>query len=240
MAKFGVVDYPDMPLTTALQYLSRAQRVLTEGITTDGLAQALELKPKTGGAARVLFNLKRYGLIDGRGTVKLTDLSKQILQCFTQDDRDKAKAHAWLRVEIVKALYERYGSDVPNVSGEFLALLSKISGAEPGDVQAKAKEIHDLYEEATKDLRALGSPSAVGTSTVARAAVATTSEVGPEPLIPVSPMGVVDAKVGDVYIRIPKTAKGLATATKLLELLSMQVGAEASNTETQDEHEERL
>ncbi len=219
MGKLGSVEYPDITLESALNYLSKAYRVLSEGIGADGLAQALELKLHTGNFARALAGLRKFGLVEGRGILKVSELSKQILYGFTQQDKEKARAAAWLNVEIIREIYQRYKTSVPEQSGEFLAFLSKITGADPAEVQSKANFIRNLVAEAVNDLKVLeGKPAAAEAHLQSQR---TLEEV----ITPVTPTGLVDAKLGDVYIRIPRTVEGLEIAKKLIELLALQVSA---------------
>ncbi len=232
MGNIGKMDYPEMPLSNAVQYLNRAYRVLSEGISTDGFAQALSLKPKTGGFARVLVSLNRYGLVEGRGTIKATELAKQVLYGYTQEDREKAKARAWLNIEIIKGIYDRYGASVPERTGEFLALIGKLSGADPQEVQDKAGDVRNLYEEASRDLGVLGATEA--------SQVAPSQPIGTIPPTPteptlVSPSGIIDAKVGDVWIRLPRSHQGLKTARKLLDLLEMQIAGEETSSQSPEQ-----
>jgi len=43
------------------------------------------------------------------------------------------------------------------------------------------------------------------------------------PITPVSPSGLIDAKLGDVYIRIPRTNDGLQIARKMIDLLGLEI-----------------
>ncbi len=217
MGSLGGSEYPDVTLDTAIEYASKSFRVLSEGIDRIGLAQALNLKIGTGGFARALSSLKRYGLIEGHGTFKRTSLADQIIHGFTQEDKDKARAEAWLKVELIRELYQRYRTSIPEGDGEFLAFLGKLTGAGPSDVQSKAEFLRDLIGEAVKDLKVIDRPLTTSTETN------TGASSFEQPVTPVTPSGFLDAKVGDVYIRIPRSPEGLQMAQKLLELLGLQV-----------------
>jgi hypothetical protein len=219
MATLGKVEYPDITLDSALEYLGKSFRVLSEGISREGLAQALGLKPGTGNFARVSSSLRRYGLIEGHGTFKKTPLADQILHGFTQEDKEKARAQAWLGVHLVREIYGRYKFPPTEKDGEFLAFLSKLTGAEPGEVRQKASSVRGLFGEAVKDLKSAG-------NSVAEAeGQARVSPVPETPITPFSPSGLIDAKLGDVYIRIPRSNEGLQIARKIVDLLAMQIEA---------------
>jgi len=52
------------------------------------------------------------------------------------------------------------------------------------------------------------------------------------PITPVSPSGLIDAKLGDVYIRIPRTNDGLQIAKKMIDLLSLEIqGKQATSAD---------
>src|SRR6266567_3478559 len=156
MATLGKVEYPDITLDSAVEYIGKSFRVLSEGIGRDGLAQALNLRLGTGNFARVSSSLRRYGLIEGHGTFKKTPLVDQILHGFTQEDKEKARAQAWLHVDLIREIYTRYKFPPSEKDGEFLAFLSKLTGAEPGEVREKASSVRGLFGEAIKDLTSMG------------------------------------------------------------------------------------
>ncbi len=222
MGKLGAKEYPDITLDSAVNYLNKAYRVLSEGIEAEGLAQALELKLHTGNFARAMSGLRKYGLIEGHGTIKATELAKQILYGFTQQDKDKARAQAWLNVEIIREIYQRYKTSIPQ-GGEFLATLSKVTGADAAEVQSKAGPTRNLLAEAVKDLKVLEQ-----LETQQLMPFLTAEQVAPsapeQPITPVTPSGLIDAKLGDVYIRIPRTDEGLKIARQLIDLLALQLG----------------
>src|SRR6266567_2536771 len=126
MATIGKVEYPDITLDSAVEYVGKSFRLLSEGIGREGLAQALMLKLNTGNFARVSSSLRRYGLIEGHGTFKKTALADQIIHGFTHDDKEKGRADAWLRVDLIRELHKRFPAAPSKEDGEFLAFLSKL------------------------------------------------------------------------------------------------------------------
>src|SRR5437773_2006700 len=218
MGSLGREDYPDIPLETAITYLAKASRVLSEGIDRDGFAQALDLKSGSGGFARVLSSLRRYGLIEGHGTFKTTDLATQIVHGFTQQDKDKARAQAWLKIDIIREIYQRYKTSVPDKGGEFLAFLSKLTGADPQEVRSKSDFLHGLIVDSMKDLKTLQDQVSVESGTQP-----SNSSTPSEQVTPTTNPGLLDARIGDVYIRVPSTMEGLETARTLVALLAFQI-----------------
>jgi len=220
MATLGKVEYPDITLDSAVEYIGKSFRVLSEGIGRDGLAQALNLRLGTGNFARVSSSLRRYGLIEGHGTFKKTPLVDQILHGFTQEDKEKARAQAWLHEDLIREIYTRYKFPPSEKDGEFLAFLSKLTGAEPGEVREKASSVRGLFGEAVKDLKVTENSGSPAAETQSQSRFFSSSEM---PITPVSPSGLIDAKLGDVYIRIPRTDEGLQIARKVIDLLALQI-----------------
>jgi hypothetical protein len=229
MTTIGKVEYPDITLDSAIEYVSKSFRVLSEGIDREGLAQALSLKNNTGNFARVLSSLRRYGLIEGHGTFKKTALSDQIIHGFTQEDKEKGRANAWLRVDLIRELHKRYPVPPSKEEGEYLAFLSKLTGAEPAEVRQKAGSVLDLFAEAVKDLKSTRTDPSSYASIDRQDRPFFASEA---PITPVSPSGLIDAKLGDVYIRIPRTSDGLQIARKVIDLLSLQIQGQSTPTDS--------
>ncbi len=71
------------------------------------------LGKKGGNLAGHITNASRYGLLEGRGSFKLTPLGKMILYPTEEGQDTRAKIQAFLGVGIFKAIYERFKGKYP-------------------------------------------------------------------------------------------------------------------------------
>lgn len=72
-----------------------------------------ELNARGGNLARQIASAKRWGLIDGHGVLKLTELAKKILFPKNEGEVEEAKRDAFDNVEFFKNIYERFEGNFP-------------------------------------------------------------------------------------------------------------------------------
>ncbi len=105
------LEFPTITINAAVDV---AKAVMEHGgfIKDKGtLSEALNVK---GGAlAMRITGAKRYGLIEGNGEFKITELGKSIVHPLPDEDPEKAKATAILQIPLFKKLYKTYGSNLP-------------------------------------------------------------------------------------------------------------------------------
>src|SRR3989304_5194401 len=109
MARLGTLSYPDIRLDEAV---SAAERVLKDfggEITPSGLAEALGMAERGGAFLHKVAGIKDYGLMEGRGVLRVTPLAERIIYPHSRDEEAVAKAEAFLKVELFRRLYERAG-----------------------------------------------------------------------------------------------------------------------------------
>ena len=117
----------------------------------DALAKLLGHKSaKSGTFLGKMTFLRAYGLIEGRGTVKVSELGKKITY---GNDEEKAKAatKAVLKIPLWNELYSRYSVNLP--TDNFWAHLGKIAVLEAPDAQRVADNVRKAYLADTRYIK---------------------------------------------------------------------------------------
>lgn len=109
------------------------------------LAERLGHKSSDSGAFRnKLTSLRRYGLINQRGEVRLTPLASRInLPESGTDERERAISEAVLNVDLLESLYDRLDYGRPDEN--FFIQIAQVTGAERDEADDKSSQIEQLY-----------------------------------------------------------------------------------------------
>lgn len=121
MSKIGKYRFPTITLSNAIGIADLIIKQFRGSITTSGLAQALDMAEKGGGFLHKMSALREYGLVEGRGEIRTTELAERIVLPDSAADASKAAVDAFLGVELLTELDIRLGDDVPEV--ERMAIL---------------------------------------------------------------------------------------------------------------------
>ena len=144
MGSIGAYKYPEHKIEEAVEIV---EMISEEKITKqDLLAEKLGHKSKKSGAFRnKLTSLRRYGLINSRGDIEMTTLSKKIVSPAPQsNERERSIGKAVLNVELLKKLYERL--DYSATNDEFWYQLVEETDVDRGEAKNKSSKIRGLYE----------------------------------------------------------------------------------------------
>jgi len=96
-------DFPVIQLDDALEI---ARRVKDLGNSADMSAMERVLGIRGGALARKLASARRWGLIEGKGQLRLTNLAKEIFFYVNDEQPAAAKIRAFLGVPMFRELYE--------------------------------------------------------------------------------------------------------------------------------------
>jgi hypothetical protein len=152
--QLGVFNYiPETRLVpTALNDIKKIYEHTSsykEKIELNEIASILGYKqPKGGAFYRRIHSMIAYGLIEGRGVFKITELGKDMAHSF--DDyyqRKELYRKSVLNVPLWNELYKTFQKSLPENIEESL---QKITGAEPSEVKKVEKDIRRWYEEDIK------------------------------------------------------------------------------------------
>src|SRR5438552_319841 len=209
MAKLGQYDYPDVRIGRVLDVVTRlCQPPYKGGISRTGLGEMLELNVKGGGFAGLIASLKDYGLVEGREQLMVTDLGKRAV-VGSGEEREQARARAFLNVALFKELFERTGPTIPD-GDNFLILLKEVTKDDPLKVNSQARDVLGVYSDGIKLLGVLKKPEMGGNISSPPDMVLGTGSIRE-----VTPF--IEIKAGQYYQRLPYDANGFDIAVRFLE-----------------------
>jgi len=213
--QIGDFTVPDDPfrLPTLVKDLTKVYETYKEGMleranNNDVLAQLLGYKSSNNGAFRArLRAMVLYGLLEGRGDMRITDLGKQITY-GNEQERYEAHKKAVMTLPLWKELYSRYRLDLPKQ--DFWSKLANLVKCEPPVAKSNEKFILEAFEEDTSYIRSIKEPiSEEMDLTRLDQEVATT------------PTQFIEVKAGPFYQRLPYTAQGKKVAMEFLQSLEI-------------------
>lgn len=195
-----------------------------EEIEVEYVAQLLgHTSHRSGTFLQKAADSRSYGLIEGKGKIKVSELGKKITYGH-EAEKMEALEKAIRNISLWGIFIDKFGTNIKE--DNFWIDLAKITGVERLEAQNKAKWILNAYMEDIRHLKSVEKPIESPNSgpQVVEAfdkneknVVNQTVEPKVEPMV--KPDGIEEIKFGDIYIRMPKRdAKSLFMAKKLLEL----------------------
>jgi hypothetical protein len=145
--KVGTYTIPDIKLFPSLVEATKLiyDKYPTEEISDMKiLANLLGHKTdRSGTYLNKMTCLRAYGLIEGRGTVKVSEIGKKITYSADETERMQAIEKALLNIPLWKEFFTRWGVNLPN--GNFWVDLAKIANLEAPQAQALAETVRKAY-----------------------------------------------------------------------------------------------
>ncbi len=217
MPTIGQHEYP---LTTVADAIEKAKRISAQfkGQPFDrtSLAAALNYKSaRTGAFNQLLADLRRFGVIDGRGDMlQATSLAQRLAIPTSSEEFSQAVYEMITRIPLFKLLYEHSEGKAPTEE-ELLATLINLTKADRAAVQAVVTRIRNNF---ASGLSRIGSFRPATTS--ASPAAESSGGVLPlsrsrdfrglgEPENEVIPTNVIEVRAGEVRLKYPMTRTGL-------------------------------
>jgi len=154
MPKLGNFVYPYIRLSRAVEIARRICDAPYKGdISVSGLAQELKMSEKGGGFLYLVASLRDYGLVEGTGTLRATELAKKIA-AGTADEMSKSRAESFLKIELFRDFREKIGTEVPEIE-RFSVILRDLTKADPLKVKNVAETIRNLYLDGVPYIKSL-------------------------------------------------------------------------------------
>lgn len=109
-------SYPSVPLNQAVDLVAKIHKTCrTNIISREDAAREMGYSGLTGRSLKVLAALLQFGLLEkaGKGDVRVTRRSVEILHGIEQSDRDEAKLEAALAPQLFRDIHERFPDGIP-------------------------------------------------------------------------------------------------------------------------------
>ena len=122
MAKLGPYSYPDIRFGDAVEIAGRIFTKFKGTVSVKGLAWELGMAEGSGTLFAKVAALRDFGLVEGRGELRTSPLTRRILQPASPDEGRQARAEAFHRVELLRQLYHRFEGEIPDDLGLLIGL----------------------------------------------------------------------------------------------------------------------
>jgi len=122
MAKLGTYTYPDIRFSDAVEIAARILNKFRGTVGVKGLAWELGMAENSGTLFAKVAALRDFGLVEGRGELRVSDLCRRILHPANPEEGRGARIQAFERVDLLRTLYERFEGEVPDDSSMLIAL----------------------------------------------------------------------------------------------------------------------
>ncbi len=122
MAKLGTYSYPDIRFGDAVEIAARILAKFKGGVGVKGLAWELGMAENSGTLFAKVAALRDFGLVEGRGELRVTDLCRKILHPANPDEGRWARVQSFQRIDLLRALYDKFNGEAPDDSTLLIAL----------------------------------------------------------------------------------------------------------------------
>lgn len=122
MAKLGTYSYPDIRFSDAVQIAGRILAKFNGTVGVKGLAWELGMAENSGTLFAKVAALRDFGLVEGRGELRVSDLARKIIHPANDDEGQRSRIEAFQRVDLLRALYERFDGEAPDDSSLLIGL----------------------------------------------------------------------------------------------------------------------
>jgi hypothetical protein len=145
MAKIGNYSYPDISAPEASRIAKLIYDFPSHSMSVKMLAENLGISARGGWTGMILFSLKRYGLVEGRGTLRTTELAEKLVNPISAQELATAKSTVFNKIELWVKIRKDYGEKA--LSSEFAGYLSEKLPVDRTIAQAKYEKIAKIYTE---------------------------------------------------------------------------------------------
>ena len=152
MAKLGSYSYPDIRFGDAVELATRILTKFKGTVGVKGLAWELGMAEGSGTLFAKVAALRDFGLIEGRGELRVSPLAQRILYPASPEESLQARAEAFQRVELLRLLYQRFEGELPDDLG-LLVGLEEITKAPREEIVRRSSLIQKHLSDSIRILR---------------------------------------------------------------------------------------
>lgn len=151
MAKLGTYSYPDIRFSDAIEISARILNKFKGSVRVKGLAWELGMAENSGTLFAKIAALRDFGLVEGRGELRVSDLAQRIINPSSESERLQATSQAFKRVDLLFALYDRFEGESPD-DKSLLVGLEEITRASKEDIIRRFTLIQKHLNDASRAL----------------------------------------------------------------------------------------
>jgi hypothetical protein len=156
-----------------------------------------------------------------RKVMRITSLAEKALDPTDPERAAEGKAEAIRKIQIIARAFDEWNGEIPSETA-FPAKIAKLANVSWIEAEKHVESLRKLFIETFPYLRAVPRPLKE---------IEEEREEMSEEIVSPPPSPWLEGRVGNVYIRIPRSKRGLETAEKLLELMRMQILEEEEEAE---------
>ncbi len=226
MAKLGTYSYPDIRFGDAVEISARILAKFKGGVGVKGLAWELGMAENSGTLFAKVAALRDFGLVEGRGELRVTDLCRKILHPANPDEGRWARVQSFQRIDLLRALYDKFNGEAPDDSTLLIAL-EEITKAPREEIIRRFTLIQKHLIDAARIMKSASAASETAPAANAQPAPSPSSGTDTGPFA--EAMG--DASglylaAGSARLTSPLTAEYLDVAINLLKALKVTLEEE--------------
>ena len=174
----------------------------------DAVARALgHIKAKSGAFLLKLATLRAYGLVEGRGRLRLTEVGCSLASPSNRTEEAKAVEEAIKKIPLWRELYSRFGPQLPEES--FTKVLVELTGCSEEEAREKEGWVRKAYLDDVHRLKRVMTEEAVARPVEARGEY-------------------IELRAGDVHLRLPFDLSSIEVIENVLNLLKKYISKRES------------
>ena len=163
MAKIGTYSYPDIRFSDAVEIAGRILAKFRGTVSVKGLAWELGMAENSGTLFAKIAALRDFGLVEGRGELRVSDLCRRILHPTSPEEGRQARIQAFQRVDLLRTLYERFEGEAPDDSS-LLVGMEEITKAPREEIVRRFTLIQKHLTDAARVMKHVPTPVGAGPS----------------------------------------------------------------------------
>jgi len=178
----------------------------------DALAQLLGYTSANNGAyLGIISALKAYGLIEGRGNIKVSEVAKKVTY-GNEDEKRIALLTAFLKIPLWKTLYDRYRLELP--TQDFWAKLQHITGCEAPEAKSMEKFITEAFNADANLIKSVKITTNTGEGLMLKEKLTMGAVLSGE---------FIEVTAGQFYQRLPLSIESIEVVEAMLKVLKSQL-----------------
>jgi hypothetical protein len=141
--KIGSYTIPNNRLRTLIEDAKKVyEKFPNEEVEAEFIAHTLDNSPTSGAFKQKLADLRSYGLLEGRGKIRISELGKKVTYGH-EDEKREAFEKIIKNIPLWGIFFDKYGVSIKE--DNFWVDLAKITGLERPESQNKAEWVRKAY-----------------------------------------------------------------------------------------------